>query len=330
MAKAPPSRHDGGVGSSLRTPVCAAIVYLTIGGNFLGFRMVVDTVPPFVAATARALLGGLLLLAVVALVRRMSGSLPKQPTAGQMRASAVQATLLLVGGQGSVAWGVQHIPAGTAAILSSSMPIWVAIFSRVWIHRSLSRVGVLGVAVGFVGLAVLAFARDDGGIGMSGAAIVPALVVLAGAASTAAGVLYGQRGEGHPDGLFGAALQLTCAGLILGVLALGTGEFGIFTPAAVPARSWAALAYLVLFGSVIGYSALVWLTEQATPALTASIAYVGPIVALALSAWLLGEHVGVAKTVAAVLALAGAALMAREGKSPKPRPNQATGTRDPR
>lgn len=300
----------------LPTLGCAAIVYLTFGGNFLGFRIAVDTVPPFLATTVRGLLGGLLLLVIRALVRRASGAPPNSPiTTAQMRASAVQAILLLVCGQASVAWSVQQLPAGTAAILASSMPIWVALLSVVWLRHPLSRTGVLGVMIGFAGLVALSFAREGGGLGVNGEMIVPALVVLAGALATAAGVLYGRRAAGPPDGLLGSALQMICAGLILGCLALATGEAQAFTLAAVSTRSWAALAYLVIFGSVIGYSALVMLTEHAASTIDASFAYVAPIVALVLSALLLNEHIGVAKVAAASLALAGAALMAREGPS---------------
>lgn len=301
---------DGGSSAGRPLTVGAAIIdYMSIGGNFLGFRVAVETVPPLLATACRALVGGFLLLAIWAAVRRLRQAEPGgRISSRQLRAIAIQSTLLLVCGQGSVAWSLQALPAGTTAILSSSMPIWIAILSTVWLHQPLSRTGIAGVLIGFAGLAALAMTRDAG-VALSGPTLVPALVTLGGAISTAAGVLYGQRAKAPRDALLGSALQMICAGLIVGCLAPAIGELDAFTPSALSSRSWLAMGYLIVFGSVVGYSVLVWLTEHAPPALAASFAYVGPVVALILSAWLLDEPIGAGKIAAAFLALVGAALM---------------------
>ncbi len=307
-------------------PLALGLVWLTMGGNFLGFKVAVETVPPFLMISARLLLAAAILLPLALAfdgrLRPGSASVPRRtpwPTARQARSAVVMAVLLLVIGQGSVVWGVQRLDAGTAAVLTSSIPLWVALLGFVWLRQRPSRRGLAGLGLGFVGLVVLSLAGGGAGARLDPFAVA---AVLAGAASVAAGVLYGHDADMPENAALGTAIEMLAAGAVLLAVSLAAGETGGFHLGQVSGRSWTALAYLVVGGSLVGFGAFVWLTRAASAATASSFAYVGPVVALALSVPLLGEALGPIKLAAAGLALAGAALLVGADKGAPPCPSK--------
>lgn len=321
-------RSGAAIASQPHVLLVLIFVSCTTGGNFTGFKVAVETIPPFLMIGTRLLAGGLLLLPIALFGNgRIFGS--REPAGLSMRqlgATAIMAMLLLVLGQGMLVWSVQELSAGTAAVLTSSMPLWVALLSFVWFREPIARWGLIGIALGFTGLVLLAFVREGGESGEGSTSLLPTVVTLAGAAAGAVGVLFGRKADLPENELLGSALQMLAAGFVLASAGLAMGEAADFQLSQVSARSWAALGYLIVLGSAVGFAALVWLTKHAAPATASSFAYVGPVIALFLSAWLLDESLSAAKIVAAVLVLGGAALMVSysDKSSDTPRSSSAT------
>jgi drug/metabolite transporter (DMT)-like permease len=128
------------------------ILYLVWGSTYLGIRIAVESIPPFTMASTRFLIAGVIMLGVIAIVRR--GAIAR-PTPTQLRDCFIVGALLMGGGMGAVAWGEQTVPSGIAALLIALMPAWVAIFSRVFIHERLPLATSVGIGIGMAGVAIL-------------------------------------------------------------------------------------------------------------------------------------------------------------------------------
>jgi drug/metabolite transporter (DMT)-like permease len=267
-------------------------IYVVWGSTFIALAIVVRDLPPFLAMAIRHLIAGALLLA---------WALPRGDREGdpvgraQVLAGFVFGGLLFLVGHGSLAWAQQTVPAGVAALLVGSIPIWMALLDRVFFGRRLRGSAYLGFALGFVGLAFLLDPFGAGHVDRLGA-----VVIILGALAWSAGSLY-SRGAALPKRpLVSAGLGALCGGILcLGVSVAG-GELGkaVWTPEAV-----GALAYLLVAGSLVGFTAYVWLLRAAPVSLVSTYAYVNPIVAVALGALLLGE------TITVQMGLAGAAIL---------------------
>jgi drug/metabolite transporter (DMT)-like permease len=291
-------------------PVALVTMWLTTGGNFLGFKTALESIPPFLMMCTRLLAAGAIFLLLSGLDDE-----PRRATPRQLGSVAIASALLLVLGQGAIVWGVRSLPAGTAAVFTSSSPLFLALFSWVLAREPLGARAVIGILLGFVGLVVMALAADDGGrpdpFGIA--------CVLFGAASWAAGSLHARAADTPPNLILAAALQMLLAGAAMFLLAALAGELGDFEPRRSSARSLAGLAYLIVFGLVIGFGAFMWLNRAASPGLANTFYYVSPVVAMFAGALLLGETLTWAKGLAAVVALAGVALMISGRSAGRPR-----------
>jgi len=272
-------------------PLCLGILYVVWGSTYLVQRVAVAAMPPLQMAALRFLISGALLYAAL----RVTGT--PAPTRRAWIAAAISAVPLMVTGMGTAAVALKHVPSGLAALVFGSVPLWAALFDRLSGGR-LRRLEVAGLALGFTGVALVA-SRGALRAEPAGAA----LVILA-AASYALGCVATRRAPLSP-GVMGTASQMLAGGAILAVASLLRGE-----PLAVPPpRAAAALAYLVVLGSLVGYVAFGWLLKNARPALATSYAYVNPIIALALGTWLGGEHFTRADGAGLVLVLSAVALI---------------------
>jgi drug/metabolite transporter (DMT)-like permease len=213
----------------------------------------------------------------------------------QVLAGFVFGGLLFLVGHGSLAWAQQTVPAGVAALLVGSIPIWMALLDRVVFGKRLRSSAYVGFALGFVGLAFLIDPFGAGRVDRVGAA-----VIILGALAWSAGSLY-SRGAALPKRpLVSAGLGATCGGILLLVVSIAGGELG---QATWSAPSLLAVGYLVVVGSLVGFTAYVWLLRAAPVSLVATYAYVNPIVAVALGWLLLGE------TITFQMVFAGAAIV---------------------
>ncbi|HZR96207.1 MAG TPA: EamA family transporter [Gaiellaceae bacterium] len=284
-------------------------VYVVWGSTYLAMAVADRTLPPLLMLAVRFGIAGALLLAWA--WRR--GELAVRPGRRELRAAAVVGFALLVLDTGAVAWAVQRVPSGTAALLVASVPLFMAIVDRVWFGIRIPAAAAAGIATGLVGVAILA--RPSGHTDLLGAA-----ALLVASLSWAAGSAY-MRVAPLPRGpLASAALQMTAASVMLAVLGAATGEVGRVHPARISGESLAALAFLVLFGSLLAFTAYGWLVRHAPTPLVSTYAYVNPAVAVALGWALAGEHVGGREVAAGLVVLASVAmlLLAREATADPP------------
>jgi drug/metabolite transporter (DMT)-like permease len=273
-------------------PLALVSVYVIWGSTYLGIRIGLTGFPPFVLAGLRFLVAGAAMYAWL----RLRGVKP--PTRRQWRNAAITGVLLLLFGNGLVCFAEQSVASGVAAVAIASEPLFVALFLFAYKERP-SRGEIVGLVVGFLGVLVL----NSGGA--MRAAPWAAVALLVATAAWAFGSIWSRR-QDMPEGPMNVAAQMLCAAPALGLTAWLTGER---LPAHPPPESLLALAYLAVFGSIIGFSAYLFLVKHARPALTASYAYVNPPVAVLLGALIADEHVGTPELAGMVVILIGVSII---------------------
>jgi drug/metabolite transporter (DMT)-like permease len=275
-------------------------IYLVWGSTFIALAITVRDLPPLLSMAIRHLIAGALLLAWALPRGEREGDRVGWP---QVIAGFVFGGLLFLLGHGSLAWAQQTVPAGVAALLVGSIPIWMALLDRVVFGKRLRSSAYVGFALGFAGLAFLIDPFGAGDVDRVGA-----FVIILGALAWSAGSLY-SRGAALPKRpLVAAGLGAVCGGILLLAVSIAGGEVA---QATWSAQSLGALAYLVVVGSLVGFTAYVWLLRAAPVSLVATYAYVNPIVAVALGALLLGETISLQMLVAGVAIVVAVALILR-------------------
>ncbi|MFE3285661.1 EamA family transporter, partial [Streptomyces sp. NPDC059233] len=279
-----------------------ALVYVVWGSTYLGIRVVVETMPPFLSAGARFITAGLLLVAAVAW---RFGPAALKATRAQVASAVLVGLLLILGGNGLVVLAETSVPSGLAALLVAAVPMWVVVLRAGTGDRPPRRT-LGGVLVGLAGLAVLTSPGIGGAVRLSGVLLVVAGSVLWSLGSFSASKL---SLPGNP--FTGSAYQMLAGGIGGVVVGLVRGEHRGLDPAAYSTASWLALGYLVVFGSLVGFTAYVWLLQAAPLSLVSTYAYVNPVVAVVLGWLILDEAltwpivVGGAVVVAAVGVIVG-------------------------
>jgi drug/metabolite transporter (DMT)-like permease len=275
-------------------------IYVVWGSTFIALAITVRDLPPLLSMAIRHLFAGALLLA---------WALPRGDQEGdriggpQILAGFVFGGLLFLLGHGSLAWAQQTVPAGVAALLVGSIPIWMALLDRVVFGKRLRSSAYVGFVLGFVGLAFLIDPFGEGRVDRVGA-----LVIVFGALAWSAGSLYSREAALPRRPLVSAGLGALCGGILLLIVSIGGGELG---EATWSADSLLAVAYLIVVGSLVGFTAYVWLLRVAPVSLVATYAYVNPIVAVALGWLLLGEAVTLQMVVAGSAIVVAVALIVR-------------------
>ncbi|WP_229784217.1 EamA family transporter [Pilimelia anulata] len=293
-----------------------ATVYVVWGSTYLAIRVVVEDVPPFLSAGARfACAAGVL---AVVLAARRAGAL--RVGGRELAACALVGVLLLVGGNGLVVLAetpAMGVPSGIAALLVAVVPLLVVVLRAATGDRPRAAT-VTGVLVGFGGLVLLVLPSGGG----PAAPLGGALLVLVAAASWSTGSFAAGRLPLPADPFVATVYEMAFGGLGLLLLGLGTGEGVGFDPAAVSGRAWGALAYLTVAGSLLAFTAYVWLLHHAPLSLVATYAYVNPAVAVALGALLLAEPVGPRVLAGGAIIVLGVALVVsterRRPRTPPP------------
>jgi drug/metabolite transporter (DMT)-like permease len=256
------------------------LVYVVWGSTYLGIRVVVQTMPPFLSAGFRFIVAGLLLAGIVAW---RYGPAALRATRAQLGSAALVGLLLVLGGNGLVVLAERDVPSGLAALLVAAVPMWVVVLRAATGDRPPPRT-LGGVLVGLAGLAVLTSPGLSGEVRLSGV-----LLVLAASVLWSLGSFSASRLTLPKNPFTGSAYQMLVggtAGILVGLL---RGEHHGLDPAAWSTASWVALGYLVVFGSLVGFTAYVWLLQAAPLSLVATYAYVNPVVAVALGALILDE-----------------------------------------
>jgi drug/metabolite transporter (DMT)-like permease len=277
-----------------RTVLALAAVYLAWGGTYPAIRVMVETVPPLIGTGARFLLAGTVMGAVLA----ARGRLRCERT--ELVGAALVGTVIL-GDIGVLAVAEQEVPAGLAALVIASVPLWVVCLQLVHRERVTRRTAVAVLA----GLGGMALVVSPGGE----APLLWLLVLVAAAAVEAAGQFYSQRVELPSDPLVSTTMQLIAAGAVLALAGLALGELDELRGGAFSSDSLLAFAYLVVPGSLVAYSAFVWLLRNAPIGTVATYAYVNPVVAVTVGALLLGERVSPTMAAGGALILGSVALV---------------------
>jgi drug/metabolite transporter (DMT)-like permease len=255
-----------------------AAVYLLWGSTYLAIKYAIATMPPLLMAGARFLLAG----TIMTVVGRLSADY-EPPTAAQWRTSFVVGGLLLVGGNGAVVLAERFVPSSLAALLVATEPFWIVILGWLWLHgeRPSWKV-VLGLVLGFVGVYLLVGKQLFAGAGASTQVLLGVGLVLAAAFSWAAGSIYGLRAPRPRSPVLASGMQMLAGGALLGLLGTATGEWRGLHPGQFGAAAWLGWGYLVVFGSLVAFTAYSWLLQHAPPARVATYAYVNPVVAVLL------------------------------------------------
>ncbi len=279
------------------------LVYVIWGSTYLAIAIAVQTLPPLFSSGVRFCIAGLVLLGWVA--ARRGVRVGRQQLAG----ASVVGLLLLVGGNAFVMLAERTVPSGLTALIIASVPLWLVLLRRLAgerIHPST----FAGVGVGFGGVAFLVIPRGSSGeIDLFGLAMVCIATI-----SWALGTFLAPRLQLPRDGLLSTALQQLVAGVVLLFVGTAIGELGRFEAAAFSTSSLMALAYLVVFGSLVGFTAYSWLLQHAPLSLVATYAYVNPVVAVLLGAVFLAEPITPSILVgAAIIVAAVAFIVTREG-----------------
>jgi drug/metabolite transporter (DMT)-like permease len=280
-------------------------IHLVWGSTYLAIRFAVETIPPFLAVGVRQFTAGSLLL----LWCLLKG---ERPTWRQWRASAIIGVFFFLIGHGTLHWAEQRVPSGLCAVVIASEPIWVFLASAVAERKWRMNVTLFGgLVLGLIGVGLL-FQGET--LRSASGVLLAAVAVLLGAISWSIGIVYSRRSHLSGNPVLLSAMSLVSGGAMLLVTSALFGEWGRVSWADISPRSLWALGYLIVFGSIVAFTAYNWLLERYSPTLVATHTYVNPVVAVLLGWWLAGERVTLSMGVAAMMILAAILLVERGGR----------------
>jgi drug/metabolite transporter (DMT)-like permease len=271
------------------------------GSTYLGIKYAIDTIPPLLMGSLRFLVAGGVLYV---LAQRTGDRRGDRVGARQWLAALLIGGLLLVGGNGGVILAEQYAPTGVVALLVATTPLWMALIDRVVFGRHLPVLVIVGLLVGFGGVAFLIGSPGSGHINLFGAALA-----LAAPLCWAIGSVFTRHVKLPSRPLVAATMEMLWAGALFGIASIVTGELGRVHWQQISTASIVALLYLIVFGSLVGFSTYVWLLRSAPLSLVSTYAYVNPVVAVTLGAIFLGEAINARLVVAGGIIILAVALI---------------------
>ena len=301
--------------SRTRIALAFAAVYLIWGSTYLAILYAIETIPPFLMAGTRFLVAG----GALYVWARLTGG--ARPTRAEWVATAITGILMLAVGNGAVTWSEQRIPSGIAALLVASVALWMVLLEFLRKNGTRpTRLSILGLLLGFggvgllVGPAALSSARDLDAFA--------ALVLIGASLSWAAGSVYSRVLPRPASASVGSGMQMLAGGIVLFIVGASSGELSRLDVGGITTRSAVSVAYLIVFGSLVGFTAYAWLLRVCTPAAVATYAYVNPMVAMFLGWLVAGEEFGPRMIAAAAVILSGVALINRASARPASKPDE--------
>jgi drug/metabolite transporter (DMT)-like permease len=281
-------------------------VYIAWGSTYVAIRVMDETVPPLIGGGIRFICAG---AAMYAFIGWRRGRAPRVSTR-ELASAGLVGVLLLAGGNGLVTLAERHVPAGLTSLVIASVPLWLLLLR--WMSRERpARATLAGVAVGFLGVALLVFRGGPA----QGVSVPHLLIVLGAAASWAVGSWASSRLPMPADVGTSTAIEMLVGGALLAALGPLVGEqWSVIGQASF--RSLAAIAYLAVIGSIIAFTAYVWLLQHAPISRVATYAYVNPVVAVVLGAILLSERITIITALGGAVIIASVALVIRAEPQP--------------
>jgi drug/metabolite transporter (DMT)-like permease len=306
--------------------VALLTVWVVWGSTYLSIRVGDETIPPLVLASVRYLIAGLIMFPVAMRSARSAARAASQK--GEAEASTTRPAgcywprrsewlgcavvgILLLGANGAVCVGEQTVPSGLAALLVATVPLWLLGMDVVLNHARLGLAPVTGLAIGLAGVGLLSGLGDGkGGVSASGV-----VIIVCAAVAWALGTIMARRVVTPASPALTSAMQLLLGGSVLLALAAATGEFGSFRLSAVSGRSWLALGYLIVAGTIVAFSAYVVAVRKLPTATVATYAYVNPVIAVLLGTLILNERLTPVMFVGGALIVGAVVLVVR--RSPR-------------
>ena len=282
-------------------------IYFVWGSTFLAIRFAVRTLPPLLTMGTRHLLAGGLLFVWL----RVRGHVHPEPRL--WRPAFFAGACCFLGCHGLLAWAEMRIDSGLAALLSSTLPIWMVLLAPLYGQESeLNRRVLSGIALGFAGVAVL-LPMDFTGHHPEG---LRALAVVAAEMLWAVGAIHSRGVKSNTPPTTFAAMQMLSGGVLLWTVGLALGEGSRLHPETFTARSVLSLAFLIFFGSLLAFTSYTWLLRVSSPAIVSTHSYVNPVVAVALGWAFAGESVTWRTAFGTAVILASVALLSARKASP--------------
>ena len=238
------------------------------------------------------------------------------PTKPQWISTAIVGTALLLGGNGLVSWAEQRVPSGIAALMVSTIPLWLVIFEALrpgGIKPSWR--AIIGLLIGFGGVFLLIGPSEFGGTSATRFDTLGTIALLCAAFIWAFGSIYSKHADMPKSSLMGTGAEMLTGAVALFIVSAGSGELNGFHFAAVSMRSWLGLTFLILIGSLVGFVSYGWLLQNAPISLVSTYAYVNPVVAVLLGSWLASEPLTLRTLLAAVIII-GSVVFINSGQRP--------------
>ena len=291
-----------GRGYAVKRGLAFAAIYLVWGSTYLAIRYSVETIPPLVTAGIRFSVAGTILFAWA----WARGFRPKRE---HWMAGAVVGALFFLVSHGMLYWAEQTVASGLAALLIATEPMFILVLGCLAGQQRISRLSALGLGLGVLGVGLLTGAE----LAMKSSSLLGLAAVLLASVSWAAGVVISPRLRLPADALARTAIPLVCGAVMLLIAAGVSGEFHRIQWSAISLRSVLGLGYLIIFGSVVAFTAYTWLLQQCPPTLVATHTYANPVVAVLLG-WLFASEPLNARVALASVAILGAIVLIRRGE----------------
>ena len=298
----PHMRKNSAHVSTLSLVLAFASVYTIWGSTYLAIRYAVETLPPFTMAGLRFLLAGLILYVVAVIMGA------PRPTRANWRATFIVGAFLMLGGNGLVCWAEQKVPSGVTALLVSTAPLWMVVMD--WLRPQGIKPGkhtLLGLFLGFIGLFFLIGPTKL--VGAGGVDLWGAMTVVLASFFWAWGTIYSTQAALPRSTILATAMEMIGGGVCLLAAGFVAGEPGRLQAIAFTSRSLWAMAYLIVFGSLVGFTSFSWLLTATTPARVSTYAYVNPVVAVLIGWAFAGEVLTLRMALASAVIITGVVLI---------------------
>jgi drug/metabolite transporter (DMT)-like permease len=293
-----------------KTWIALLALYIVWGSTYLAIRFAVETIPPFLHASLRFLISGVILY----IWRRAAGD--PAPTVSNWKATAIVGAALLLGGNGLVAWAEKTVPSGIAALMIATSPFWLTLFESLRAGGTKpSWQAILGLIVGFGGVFLLIGPAEITGAEESFDTFGTILLLLA-PLFWSMGSIYAKNADMPTSTLLSTGMQMLTGAVSLFIVSLIRGELSGFSFEVVSMRSWLGLLYLITFGSLVGFVSYGWLLHNAPISLVSTYAYVNPVVAVLLGNLLADEPLNGRILVAAAIIIGSVVLINSARKAP--------------